>query len=339
MSVSDSYRFTMSKPMWVVLAILSFTSASWIDPDTQLSDKFTISAVDGRTYELVFSDEFDVEGRSFKDGSDPKWTAMHKDDYTNFALHYYNSDLVTTKGGVLNISTIVKDITFNVESKTKKTETKTKNYQSAMIQGWNKFCFTGGIVEISAQLPGKYDIGGLWPAMWLLGNLARATYVGSSNNMWPWSYDTCSKIFQHQQLISACNAVNHYGIQPFKGRGAPEIDLLEAMSGLEDLPNTKIHRPYFSTSLQVAPGIQEYRPDVAKVPEKGMWYEKGLEYASNETDLNIFFFGMNLEGVSKDKSYLADAISANTNLYETHFTKFHNYRLEWVPGPKGYIKW
>ena len=40
-----------------------------------------------------------------------------------------------------------------------------------MIQGWNKFCFTGGIIEMSAQLPGKWNIGGLWPAMWLLGML------------------------------------------------------------------------------------------------------------------------------------------------------------------------
>ena len=47
----------------------------------------------------------------------------------------------------------------------------------------------------------------MWPAMWLLGNLARATYVGSSNNVWPWSYDTCSKTMQKQQLISACNVV------------------------------------------------------------------------------------------------------------------------------------
>ncbi|RYY82488.1 hypothetical protein EON63_13225 [archaeon] len=34
------------------------------------------------------------------------------------------------------------------------------------------------MVEVRAKLPGQYDIAGLWPAIWLLGNLARATYVG-----------------------------------------------------------------------------------------------------------------------------------------------------------------
>jgi hypothetical protein len=50
------------------------------------------------------------------------------------------------------------------------------------------------------------------------------------------------------------------------GRGAPEIDLLEAMSGDVKLYHTKIHRPYFSTSLQVAPGLvnQKYRPTVGE---------------------------------------------------------------------------
>ena len=88
-----------------------------------------------------------------------------------------------------------------------------------MVNGWNKFCFTGGIVEISAKLPGKHNAGGLWPAMWLLGNMARATYVGSSNNVWPWSYNTCSKAKQSEQKFSACNRVNHFDLHAFQGRG------------------------------------------------------------------------------------------------------------------------
>lgn len=48
-------------------------------------------------------------------GSDPKWTAIHKDDYTNFALHYYNSSLVNTNDGYLNITTIIQDVTFKYD--------------------------------------------------------------------------------------------------------------------------------------------------------------------------------------------------------------------------------
>jgi beta-glucan synthesis-associated protein KRE6 len=274
--------------------------AGWIDPDTSPAHLQLSSLMDNQVYDLVFSDEFNVDNRRFVDGHDPKWTAMHKDDYTNDALQFYHQDLVRTQHGVLNITTIVHDTEFKVPTADSSgssgsdnadpqadspqrrglttastgAATRTKNYQSAMLQGWNKFCFTSGIVEISAKLPGQYDIGGLWPAMWLLGNLARATYVGSSNNVWPWSYDTCNALkekekqqkqnerrrmgaaeeresFQRQQLISACNQVNHFDLQAFKGRGSPEIDILEAMAGKETLTNTKINRPYYSASLQV----------------------------------------------------------------------------------------
>ena len=325
----------------LLLIGITYTIGGWIDPDTSndKSIRFINSLADGRQYSLVFSDEFNVEGRTFHDGQDPRWTSIHKDDYTNFALQYYNGDLVHTSSGYLNISSIIKDVSFRVESETKK-GTMTKNYQSGMIQGWNKFCFTGGIVEISAKLPGKYDIGGFWPAMWLLGNLARATYVGSSNNVWPWSYDTCRYDIIKEQAISSCNVVNHYGMHPNQGRGAPEIDILEAMPGKEKLINTPINKPYFSTSLQVAPGYPDFRPNVAEVPPNDLWYSHDIEYAEgNETALNIFFYGMHLAGQTPDMSYLADAISANTNLYETHFEEFHKYRLEWIPGPDGYIKW
>lgn len=162
---------------------------SWIDPDT-LSDQYVIYPHDEQApqeaYELVFSDEFNVEGREFHDGHDPRWTSINKDDYTNYALQYYNGNLARTSNGFLNLSTVLADKAYTVIDEIAGNYKKTKNYQSAMVQGWNKFCFTGGIIEISAQLPGKWDTGGLWPAMWLLGNLARATYVGSSNNIWPW---------------------------------------------------------------------------------------------------------------------------------------------------------
>ena len=201
--------------------IISECSGGWIDPDTSISEKFVTSFVDKRVYELVFSDEFERDGRLFHDGYDPKWTAMNKDDYTNFALQYYKSDLVTTTNGYLNLSTIVADITYDTNDilSKEKSGKNTKNYQSAMVNGWNKFCFTGGIVEISAKLPGKHNAGGLWPAIWLLGNMARATYVGSSNNVWPWSYNTCSKSMQSEQRFSACNRVNHYDLHAYQGRG------------------------------------------------------------------------------------------------------------------------
>ena len=314
--------------------------AGWIDPDTSPQSKILESFNDGRKYNLVFSDEFEINDRLFKDGYDPKWTSINKNDYTNFALQYYNDNLIRTKDGKLVISSIIEDITYPIFDSKKMNVKETKNYQAGMLQGWNKFCFTGGIIEISAKLPGQYDIGGLWPAMWLLGNLARATFVASSNNVWPWSYNKCNPTLQHRQAISACNIVNHYDLLSKNGRGAPEVDILEAMPGKEELINTPINKPYFSSSYQVAPGFQDYRPDVATNPAPGMWYEDGITYSGdNDTSLNIFFYGMNLEGITPAQSYTADAISANTNLYETHFNDFHTYRLEWIPGENGYLTW
>lgn len=86
----------------------------------------------------------------------------------------------------------------------------------------------------------------------MLGNLARATYVGSSDWVWPFSYDKCDQSKTKQQEINACRKISHYGMKPGIGRGAPEIDILEAMGGeAGHLPSTPIQRPYFSSSLQV----------------------------------------------------------------------------------------
>jgi hypothetical protein len=103
--------------------------------------------------------------------------------------------------------------------------------------------------------------------VWLLGNLARATYVGSSDFVWPFSYNQCDKRTRLSQEINACAQVNHYGLDPFQGRGAPEIDIIEAMQGDPiKLPNTFVKRPYQSTSLQVAPGIEMDRPVLGHRP-------------------------------------------------------------------------
>lgn len=105
--------------------------------------------------------------------------------------------------------------------------------------------------------------------VWMLGNLARATYIGSSNYIWPYSYNVCDSRNRRSQLINACSQVNHFGLDPFRGRGSPEIDILEAMQGeAGKLPNTFIERPYQSTSLQIAPGIEIDRPILGKRPHK-----------------------------------------------------------------------
>lgn len=61
-----------------LIATLTYASSftGWIDPDTTTEHKTLVSYSDGKTYDLVMSDEFNRAGRSFKDGDDPMWTGM-----------------------------------------------------------------------------------------------------------------------------------------------------------------------------------------------------------------------------------------------------------------------
>ena len=79
------------------------------------------------------------------------------------------------------------------------------------------------------------------------------------------------------------------------------------------------------------------------------WYT-GMEYADgnltlNETraELNPFFYGVTLVHKPKSYTYQADALSANTQLNQSHYSSYHTYRVEWEPpddnGEGGYIKW
>jgi hypothetical protein len=93
--------------------------------------------------------------------------------------------------------------------------------------------------------------------------------VGSSDFMWPYSYNECDEKKRNSQEINACDKINHYGMNSFEGRGAPEIDVIEAMQGdNQKLPSTNITRPYQSCSLQVAPGIDRDRPVLGLPPKK-----------------------------------------------------------------------
>jgi len=296
------------------------------------------------------SDEFNIDGRTFQDGTDPKWTALDKNDYTNDALHYYSPDNAKTVNGDLVIETEAKTSRFvGFNDTSGKNEVYEKHFKSAMMQTWNKFCFTGGIVEAEIQLPGKPDVGGLWPAFWLLGNMARHTYVGSTNHIWPWSSNVCTEKSQTAQRINGCMKAQHYGLEPSVGRGAPEIDIFEVQAGAIKantgvFKESSVGQPFMSASYQVAPGKTINRPGNGWWPGPGQWYE-GLRGGFN-TSLNILFYGNynHFRGDSDEKDYWGDAVSFNHQLDLRHFENKYRYRLEWgLPdeeeGTDGYIRW
>ncbi|CAB9503152.1 Beta-glucan synthesis-associated protein [Seminavis robusta] len=327
------------------------TKAPTLQPTEPSASPSAYPTATAGAYKLVFSDEFNLPGRSFDDGTDPRWTALDKNDYTNNAQHYYSpGNAYTNDKGELVIKTEAADtdvVGFD-DVKREKTHV-TKHFRSAMLQTWNKFCFTGGIIEAEVVLPGRHDVGGLWPAFWLLGNLARHTYVGSSEHIWPWSEVKCTKKSRDSQRLSACHKVAHYGMKAGVGRGAPEMDIFEVQPGnvhagtgpFKEMP---VGQPFMSSSFQVAPGRADIRPGNGYWPGPGQWYE-GLIGGMNST-LNIQFYGSynHFRGDYNPavSDYWSDALSFNQQLNETHFKDQHKYRLEWqVPTEDqlGHLHW
>lgn len=242
----------------VVISALGVVHSGWIDPDTPASSKQTRSFTDGEVYDLVMSDEFNKPGRKFLDGHDPMWTAVERsdDDQTSGgkkSLQFYNSSYAFTEDGSLVLLTTDEDTKWRgYDPYTKKYTQLRRHFRSGMLQSWNKFCFTGGIFEADIMLPGSPRIGGLWPAVWLLGNLGRATFEASTNLIWPWSYPSCDRSLQNAQLLSGCDVTEHFELHPGQGRGATEIDIVEVMPGEGALPLiSTINRPYNSMTLQV----------------------------------------------------------------------------------------
>lgn len=228
-----------------------------IDPDTP-QEAYTRTSFEGEEQVLVFSDEFNVDGRSFYPGDDPFWEAIDLHAHGTGDFEWYDPAAITTEGGNMVITAI-------------EHESHNMNFRSGHVSTWNKFCFTGGYIEVRAQLPGSSSVPGWWPAAWTMGNLGRANYGATTEGTWPYSYEACDvgtlpnqtypdqsgpqaaltsgdTIFNARygqralswlpgQRLSACTCPNddHPGPKladgSWKGRSAPEIDIIEAQIG------------------------------------------------------------------------------------------------------------
>ncbi|EGO05193.1 glycoside hydrolase family 16 protein [Serpula lacrymans var. lacrymans S7.3] len=220
-----------------------------IDNDTP-SDAHTIkSFADGSEWQLVFSDEFNQDGRTFWPGDDPYWEAVDLHYWQTGDLEWYYPEAITTSGGALQVQLSEKQIN-NLD------------YQGGMMTSWNKFCFTGGMVLVSVSLPGYNNVSGLWPAIWTMGNLGRVGYGASTDGTWPYNYDACDVgtapnqthdgkplaalengdpyngnvlSYLPGQRLSRCTCPGESHPGPmhsdgtYVGRAAPEIDIFEAL--------------------------------------------------------------------------------------------------------------
>ncbi|CAB16237.1 Glucosidase [Schizosaccharomyces pombe] len=295
-------------------------------PRTNLIDKDTPSTAyhrtgyNGRKYNLVFSDEFNKEGRSFYSGNDQFWEAVNIHYAATNDLDWYDPDAITTVNGTLAIQL---DAFWNRDL----------NFRSGMLQSWNKLCLKGGIIEVSASLAGSGEHAGLWPGIWTLGNLARPGYMATTDGVWPYAYSQCDVgITPNQssydgisylpgQKLPNCVCLNEDHPSPGVGRGAPEIDILEGST--EKLhPDDELDIGVVSQSGQFAPFDFFWLPN----------YDYLAVYNDSITHMNSYVGGP-----------FQQALSGITTLNNTWYggNAFQIYGFDYKPGEgtNGYVSW
>jgi beta-glucan synthesis-associated protein KRE6 len=114
--------------------------SSLVDPDTPNSAKTRVG-FDGQAYNLVFSDEFNLDNRTFNPGDDPFWEAADLWYSATGDVEWYDSRQLYTADGSLHVR--IENVASNGMS-----------YRSGMLQSWNKLCFTSGYIEVALTLPG-----------------------------------------------------------------------------------------------------------------------------------------------------------------------------------------
>ncbi|KAL5003473.1 beta-glucan synthesis-associated protein-domain-containing protein [Aspergillus recurvatus] len=298
--------------------LLSNIRRGLIDPDTPESAHSKMSA-DGKVWKLVFSDEFNIPGRTFYDGDDPYYQAVDIWYGVTQDLEWYDPDAVTTRDGVLEIRF---DTFPNHEL----------NYRSGMLQSWNKLCFSGGRLEASISLPGDGEVSGFWPGFWAMGNLGRPGYAATTEGMWPYSYyDECDAGITPNQSspdginwlpgmrLPACTCPGSDHPNPGRSRSAPEIDVIEAsVSPLNGEGGIMVGS--VSQSLQMAPFDIWYMPD----------YDYTAVYNPSITQVNTYRGGP-----------YQQAMSGITNLNNDWYNgkAYQTYAFEYTPGIHGNVTW
>ncbi|KAI8990543.1 glycoside hydrolase family 16 protein [Trametes punicea] len=313
-----------------------------IDIDTPQEVRTKVDYVNGQTWQLVFSDEFNVDGRTFYPGDDPYWEAVDLHYWQTNNLEWYDPEAITTRNGSLEI-TLSNKPNHNL------------NFTGGLMSSWNKFCFTGGLVEARVMLPGFSNVQGLWPAIWAMGNLGRAGYGASLDGMWPYTYDACDVgtapnqtingqpiaatvngdpgnggvlSFLPGQRLSRCTCPGESHPGPvhsdgqYVGRSAPEIDMFEAQVGGTVVPG-KVGA--VSQSAQWGPFNHAYR-----------WYNTSDNLVISDptkSELNSYMGGAYQQATSV-------VTVTDQQAYEFSGAQYSVYGFQYKPGfGDAYIAW
>ncbi|KAG7444982.1 glycoside hydrolase family 16 protein [Guyanagaster necrorhizus] len=310
-----------------------------IDLDTP-EDAYTFTSWrDSSEWQLVFSDEFETDGRTFYPGDDPYWEAVDLHYWGTNNMEWYDPAAITTANGSLHI-TLSEKLTHDLD------------YQGGMVATWNKFCFTGGYLSASVRLPGISNVVGLWPAVWSMGNLGRAGYGATLDGMWPYTYDACDVGTAPNQTINSlpkvattsgyssvnyelsylpgqrlsrctCSGESHPGPKhsdgTYVGRASPEIDVFEA----------------------------QVSDDIGQVSQSGQWAPFNEGYVWDNSTDNLIIAN---SSISTLNSYIGGSTQqatsvvsmSNSSCYQLSDGCFTTYGFEYKPGyssDNAYITW
>ncbi|KAF2768172.1 beta-glucan synthesis-associated [Teratosphaeria nubilosa] len=289
-----------------------------IDPDTP-SSVMSRKSDTGKSQTLVFSDEFNDDGRTFYPSDDPFFQAVDLWYGVTQDLEWYDPDAITTANGTLTIR-------FDAF------QNHNLNYRSGMLQSWNQMCFKSGYLEAAISLPGRGDTIGFWPGFWAMGNLGRPGHAATTDGMWPYSYhDECDVGITPNQSdpdglnmlpgmrLPACTCEGQDHPTPGTSRSAPEIDALEA-SVRYLVPPIGAAIGTASQSYQIGPFDLLWRPNTE-------WIEV---YDYSTSQMNAYQGGV-----------YQQALSTVTNLNNDWYdgNAYQTYGFEYEPGADGYVVW
>ncbi|KAH0838181.1 glycoside hydrolase family 16 protein [Lanmaoa asiatica] len=305
-----------------------------IDVDTPSSAFTAPSFTDGSEWQLVFSDEFNTDNRTFWPGDDPYWEAVDLHYWQTNDLEWYWPDQIITKNGALEITLAQRNMN-------------NLNYVSGMLSTWNKFCFTGGMVLVSATLPGANNIPGMQGLLSI--HYRRVGYGASLEGMWPYSYDSCD--------------VGTVANQTHNGEPAAALTNGDPGNGdvLSFLPGQRLSRctckgeshpgPVHSDGTYVgrsAPEIDIFESQVSplqgEVSQSAQWAPMNAAYEWRNTTGN---FNIPNPSITQLNSYTGGVFQqatsgvtiSNQSCYELTSGCFATYGYQYQPGRYQYISW
>mmetsp|Transcript_106552 Transcript_106552/g.301400 ORF Transcript_106552/g.301400 Transcript_106552/m.301400 type:complete len:786 (+) Transcript_106552:83-2440(+) len=315
----------------VLVLVLAPEQATPREP--RLGDPVTLG---GQTLRLTFQDEFNAApgNRTFSMDEDPTWEGIDYWYRATLDEEAYKPGNARVEDGRLVVT--LEDVpSWDLQSR------RMHKFTSAMLQSWDRLCYTGGYLEARARMPGALrggGGGGQWGGVWAAGNLGRFGRLDTTEGVWPYSYDQCTGGCDAgggslpPQRISACGASGGPGLLPNQGRGAPEMNLFE-------LSVPAGGGPHITTSLVTGPTIPAGTnhgagpvgcPGAASDP---LTYEGcgGLTYLRNHTQPVQPTTSCVGKGLSVGGSTDPDCVGATVGLDQSHFDEFHTYGLLWEP--------